>query len=196
MYWKVYVVAPEFMHMSLLGVDVTDFEEYFPNQSKKYLVLADLLDERVKNHDKVYVAIKYGLINVLKHFISSRLQKPTRSTIKHGTWDDLALIQSCKQGHLQMAKIFIKEGANMNFLNQECLTMAIKKRHFHIIDYLVSLNIPIWDYKLRLAKQANDEEMLAHLIKHRQGIDDTEYNQEAYYRYWCRKKYWYREKYG
>ena len=98
--------------------------------------------------------------------------------IKHGI--DKALTHASEKGYLDVVKIIIKYGANVNVNNNYSLRWASINGHFDIVEYLVLHGADIHsnnDYTLRYASHKGNKATLEYLIEH--GADIHAKNDKA-----------------
>ncbi len=88
-----------------------------------------------------YSAVQNKHIPVIKYLLS----KGARIDEKNGPYDDTALNRACVIGSLEIVKILVNAGADINAVNKQGkspLDFAVEKNHQSIVDYLKSLQPP------------------------------------------------------
>ena len=79
-----------------------------------------------------------------------------------------ALIRSCKYGHIELLKIYIKEKADVFANNNEPIRTACINGHLHIVKYLIEVEgVPFFLEKnllLTLAIENKHHEIVRYLI--------------------------------
>ena len=78
------------------------------------------------------------------------------------------LINSSKDGHLEVVKYLIKNGANVHAMNDKALICASNNGHLEIVKYLIKNGANVHadnDYALRYASNNGHLEIVKYLIK-------------------------------
>ena len=98
-----------------------------------------------KRMDGYYSPFFIAVMNNHKHIVEYLISKGVNIDEKNGQNDDSALHKACYIGSLEMTKILVKAGADINILDkigQKPIDLAIQKNHQAIVKYLESLQPP------------------------------------------------------
>ena len=99
---------------------------------------ADLLATREDGADATYIAARYGHINIIDQITESRniTSVINRPTFKSRT----PLLTAAFHGHLQVCKLLFKNGAEINYQDENkftALIYAANEGHFDIVKWLI-----------------------------------------------------------
>jgi len=103
---------------------------------------ANINFKRMDGFSPLYIAV----VNNQKHIVEYLVSKGVNIDEKNGQQENTALVKACFDGSLDIAKVLVDAGANMNLKTKDKISpllYAVEYKHKHIVEYLISKGVNI-----------------------------------------------------